>query len=85
MDNFDGAKGNNDGVITQQEFVDYYTDLAMSAPTEEYFVVMMEQVWGIGEDEDSPAFKDKVRSLIQMMRHRLLDLSNKHLEEYQLR
>jgi hypothetical protein len=49
-------RGNNDGKITQREFFDYYTDLAISTPTEEYFVVMMQQTWGIGEDEDSEDF-----------------------------
>lgn len=85
LDSFDGAKGNNDGIITKEEFLDYYSDLAISCPTEEYFVRMMEQTWGISEDEESPVFKDKVKHIIQMMRHRLLDLSNSHLEEFQLR
>ena len=42
LDSFDGLRGNNDGKITKQEFFDYYTDLAVSTPTEDYFVVMMQ-------------------------------------------
>lgn len=42
LNSFDGMKGNNDGKITEQEFIDYYTDLAVSCPTEDYFCVMME-------------------------------------------
>lgn len=42
LQNFEGAKGNKDGVITKQEWFDYYTDLAMSTPSDEYFVRMME-------------------------------------------
>jgi len=45
LNNFDGAKGNSDGVVTQQEFIDYYTDLSMSTPSDEYFVRMMESTW----------------------------------------
>jgi calcyphosin len=45
LNNFDGAKGNKDGVITKNEFVDYYTDLSMSCPSDEYFVKMMESTW----------------------------------------
>jgi len=45
LNNFDGAKGNNDGVVTKQEWVDYYTDLSMSTPSDEYFVRMMESTW----------------------------------------
>lgn len=45
LNNFDGAKGNNDGVVTMQEWTDYYTDLSMSTPSDEYFVRMMESTW----------------------------------------
>ena len=45
LGNFEGAKGNGDGKITKQEFVDYYTDLSMSTPSDEYFVRMMESTW----------------------------------------
>ena len=45
LNNFDGAKGNNDGQVSKQEFVDYYTDLSMSTPSDEYFVRMMESTW----------------------------------------
>jgi len=50
LSNFEGqsniqgaAKG--DGNITFQEFCDYYTDLSMSTPSDEYFVRMMESTW----------------------------------------
>jgi Ca2+-binding EF-hand superfamily protein len=42
LNSFDGMKGNNDGIITKDEFLDYYADLAVSCPTEDYFCVMME-------------------------------------------
>ena len=45
LNNFDGARGNNDGVVTEQEWCDYYTDLSMSVPSDEYFVRMMESTW----------------------------------------
>lgn len=45
MQNFEGARGNRDGIITKEEFFDYYTDLSMSVPSDEYFVRMMESTW----------------------------------------
>ena len=45
LNNFDGARGNNDGQVTKQEWDDYYTDLSMSTPSDEYFVRMMESTW----------------------------------------
>ena len=45
LSNFEGAKGNDDGIVTKAEFFDYYTDLSMSTPSDEYFVRMMESTW----------------------------------------
>jgi Ca2+-binding EF-hand superfamily protein len=85
LDSFDGARGNNDGVITKKEWDDYYTDLSMSLPTDDYFVAMMESVWGITEDEDSEANQDYVKELVSLIRQRLLTMSNESSDEYVLR
>lgn len=85
LDSFDGARGNNDGVISKQEWDDYYTDLSMSTPSEDYFVQMMESVWGIMEDEDSQVNQDYVRELVKLIRERLLKMSNQSSDEYILR
>ena len=45
LNNFEGAKGNRDGKIAKDEFVDYYTDLSMSLPSDDYFCAMMESSW----------------------------------------
>lgn len=45
LNNFDGPRGNNDGKVTFAEFCDYYGDLGMSTPSDEYFVRMMETTW----------------------------------------
>jgi len=45
LNGFDGMRGNNDGTITKDEWTDYYSDLSMSLPSDEYFVKMMESVW----------------------------------------
>jgi Ca2+-binding EF-hand superfamily protein len=78
-------KGNSDGAVSYQEWVDYYTDLSISIPSDEYFVAMMESTWCLAEDEQSGVFQDKVRQLIGMMRQRLLSLSNRTEEEFKLR
>ena len=61
-------RGNNDGSVTKQEWTDYYTDLATSTPTDEYFVRMMEQTWCMAEDEGDAPFKDQVRQYISLLR-----------------
>lgn len=60
INNFDGAKGNKDGVITKEEFVDYYTDLSMNLPSDDYFVKMMESAWQCPEDDSDPEARSTV-------------------------
>ena len=38
LNSFDGARGNYDGILTWDEFVDYYGDFSMAIPSDEYFV-----------------------------------------------
>ena len=45
LKNFEGKRGDHDGKVTWEEFVDYYSDLSMSTPSDEYFVRMMESTW----------------------------------------
>lgn len=78
-------KGNSDGVISHQEWTDYYTDLSMSVPSDEYFVRMMESVWCIAEDESTNVSKQEIEALTQALRHKLLDFSKNSQDEYILR
>lgn len=50
LSNFEGKSqiqgpAAGDGTVSWQEFLDYYTDLSMSTPSDEYFVRMMESTW----------------------------------------
>lgn len=65
--------------------MDYYTDLAMSLPSEEYFIQMLESTWACSEDSGSQIFKDQIMRIIGLMRNRLIDISNNSQEEYMLR
>lgn len=75
LNNFEGAKGNKDGVITKEEFFDYYTDLSMSCPSDEYFVRMMESTWQVPEEDNSAAMKATVQLLLKEVRARVLELA----------
>jgi Ca2+-binding EF-hand superfamily protein len=75
LQNFEGKKGNRDGVITKEEFVDYYTDLSMSVPSDEYFVRMMESTWQQPEDDNTAAVKQTVQHLLIEVRTRTLELA----------
>jgi hypothetical protein len=57
LNNFEGGRGNRDGQVSIQEFTDYYTDLSMSVPSDEYFVRMMESTWQVPEEDNDAAVK----------------------------
>lgn len=84
LDNFEGARGNKDGIITKEEFVDYYTDLSLMISSDDYFVEMMESVWTIAENEEDLVFKERLDQLVNMVRLKLQNYS-KTQDEYMLR
>lgn len=45
INGFDGPRGNKDGTVSLDEFLDYYKDVSMSLPSDDYFVAMMESTW----------------------------------------
>ena len=85
LSGFEGVKGNRDGTITLEEWVDYYTDLSMSITDDLYFIAMMESVWQVGEDEDAGVFKEQITFLTQTLRDKLRSFANQQSDEYVLR
>lgn len=75
LNQFDGARGNNDGQVTHAEFLDYYTDVSASIPSDEYFVQMMESTWQCPEDENDAAAKQAVAYLCKEVKARLLSVT----------
>lgn len=75
MSNFEGAKGNRDGNITLEEWVDYYTDLSMSTPSDEYFVRMMESTWQVPEEENTAVTQQTVQHLLREVKARIWELA----------
>lgn len=78
LNNFDGAKGNNDGKVSKQEWVDYYTDLSMSTPSDEYFVRMMESTWQVPEEENSQVTQQTVSHLLREVKSRVWELARQN-------
>lgn len=44
-----------DGIVTPEEFVEYYTNVSASIDNDEYFELMMNQAWNL--NEQAPAYK----------------------------
>lgn len=52
------------GHVTKCEFLTYYTDVHLSCPTDEYFIKMMQAVWGVTEDDDAAIYKEQLANFI---------------------
>lgn len=50
LDGFEGRNGNRDGIITLDEFEDYYAEVSASIDTDDYFALMMCQAWHMTEN-----------------------------------
>ncbi len=77
LQNFEGMRSNRDGNINLNEFVDYYTDISMLIPADEYFVAMMESTWQCPEDENTQIVKQTVTRLLQEVRGRIFELARR--------
>lgn len=65
-------------------FITYYTDFAISTPSDQYFVEVLCSTWYVSENDEDRVFLDRVRHLVAMMRQRLISVSNNSQEEYVL-
>lgn len=77
LNQFDGARGNNDGKVTLDEFLDYYKDLSMSLPSDEYFVQMMESTWQCPEDDNTAQTQQTVGHLLREVKTRIFELARR--------
>lgn len=75
LNNFEGAQGNRDGNVTYPEFFDYYQDLSMSVPNDEYFVRMLESAWQCPENDNDPVAQASIQMLVKEVRARVLELA----------
>jgi len=76
LDSFDGVKGNNDGVVSKDEWHEYYTDLSVSVPSDDYFVQMMESTWNICEDESDEEYTSKITQYVDFVHQQLTALTS---------
>jgi len=81
LDSFDGMKGNNDGIVSWAEWTDYYTDLSISLPSDDYFVQMMESTWGISEHEDTEVYRQTISEYVRVTKEQLVTLLGDHNSE----
>lgn len=75
LNQLDGMTGNNDGSVTREEFIEYYTDVSSAIPTDEYFITMMESVWMVPEGEYSEEELKRLDELGRILREKIRNRS----------
>eukprot|EP00343_Euplotes_focardii_P006695 CAMPEP_0205825124 /NCGR_PEP_ID=MMETSP0206-20130828/24008_1 /ASSEMBLY_ACC=CAM_ASM_000279 /TAXON_ID=36767 /ORGANISM="Euplotes focardii, Strain TN1" /LENGTH=213 /DNA_ID=CAMNT_0053123891 /DNA_START=20 /DNA_END=661 /DNA_ORIENTATION=+ len=58
---FEGVGGNKDGIVTKEEWDNYYKAVSSSIDTDEYFVVVMKSAWKMDEYAAKPAKGEEVK------------------------
>ena len=71
--------------ITRDMWQDYYTDVSMTIVKDDYFVAMLESIWGVVENASSTVSRHELEHLTKTIRHKLLDMSRGQSDEYVLR
>lgn len=51
--------GRNDGEVTQDEFIEYYTNISASIDNDEYFAIMMNNSWNLSGDANTYKKQEK--------------------------
>lgn len=72
LEGYAGLTSNHDGEITWDEWLDYYTDLSMCMPMDDYFCEMMESVWGISEEDDTSEYKEIIEGYKDKTRDQII-------------
>lgn len=71
--------------ITKKQFVDFYTDLGVSIPSDNYFSELVQNTWDIVEDKESTISVNEIKDIIKTLRYKLIQLSKGSQDEYLLR
>lgn len=85
LQSFEGAAGNRDGKISLPEFLDYYTDVSMTVPSDDFFVESVGSAWCITEDDKAEVEESEVRSILKTVRMKLINKTNGIHDEFVLR
>lgn len=74
--NFEGTS------ISRVDFIDYYADLSFTITDDDSFISLVENTWGIAEDEEASVFRQQVQNLVSAIRMKLRVIANQSGEEY---
>lgn len=86
LSNFDNVeKSDPNFQITYEDFFNYYTDLGVGIPSDNYFSELLQNTWTIEEDKESTISVNEIKDIIKTLRYKLIQRSNSSQDEFLLR
>ncbi|KAL4453685.1 hypothetical protein ABPG74_009581 [Tetrahymena malaccensis] len=76
---------NQDGLITRDEFISYYEDLGLGISSDQHFIEILQNQWGIKEDDDLAITKEEVKGIVKTIRQKLIQKTKGANDEFLLR
>ena len=78
-------RSNPEARISRNDFFNYYTDLGVSIPSDNYFSELVQNTWGVQEDKESTISVNEIKDIIRTLRYKLIQRSNNSQDEFLLR
>lgn len=76
---------NSENMISRDEFIRYNEDISLAVPSDEAFMLLVKNVWGVIEDEENEVNKESIKSIVKTIRQRLIQKTVGNHDEYILR
>ena len=74
-----------DGRISRDDLLRYYEDVSLSVPSDEYFVNLIQNSWGIVEEEVNEVNSETVKQIVKTLRQRLIQNTTGNHDEFVMR
>lgn len=74
-----------DGRILRDDLLRYYEDVSLSVPSDEYFVNLIQQSWGVVEEEVNEVNPETIKQIVKTLRQRLIQKTSGNHDEFVMR
>lgn len=71
-----------EGYITQDEFVNFYTDLSINIPSDQTFASFVSSQWNVELEKESAPTIEEIKAAVKTIRFKLLQKTNGTHEEF---
>lgn len=74
-----------DGSVSRDAFLRYYEDVSLSVPSDEFFMSLIQNSWGIIEEDTNEVNSETVKQIVKTLRQRLIQKTVGNHDEFIMR